>query len=255
MRRIGKVLYLDPGIQQLEDPVGRSQHLLEVQMQETATAGGEPIIVVSYLVWKIGDPLLYLTSVQDLFGAQEKLRDLLQNAQNAVIGRHYFNEFVNTNPEKIRFEQIEDEIADSFREQARKSYGIDVLLVGLKRLMVPEKTTQTVFERMAADRKGKAESIIAAGNAEANRIRSDAEAKQKELLAVAESQAQEIRGAGDAEAARYYKELEADPELAMFLRDLEALKKILKERTTLILGTDVEPIQLLKEMPKLEPNQ
>jgi len=121
--------------------------------------------------------------------------------------------------------------------------------------MVPEKVTQDVFERMKADRKVKTDTIVAAGNAEADRIRSDAEAKQKELLAVADSQAQAIRGAGDAEAARYYKDLEADPQLAMFLRDLEALKKILKERTTLILGTDVEPIQLLKEMPNLEIKQ
>ena len=131
----------------------------------------------------------------------------------------------------------------------------DVSLVGIKRLMVPEKTTQDVFERMKADRKVKTDTILAAGKAEADRIRSDADAKQKELLAVADSQAQAIRGAGDAEAAGYYKELEADPDLAMFLRDLEALKVMLKERTTLILGTDVEPIQLLKEMPKLEPKQ
>lgn len=232
----------------------RSQ-LLQVPMQETSTAGGEPIIVVSYLIWKISDPLLFLTSVQDKIGAEEKLKVLLQNAQNSVIGKHYFNEFVNTDPKKIRFEEIESEIAASLQKQARDSYGVDVSLVGIKRLMVPEKVTQDVFERMKADRKVKTDTILAAGNAEADRIRSDADAKQKELLAVADSQAQAIRGAGDAEAAGYYKELEADPDLAMFLRDLEALKVMLKERTTLILGTDIEPIQLLKEMPKLEPKQ
>lgn len=232
----------------------RSQ-ILEAPMQETSTAGGEPIIVVSYLIWKIDDPLLFLTSVQDVTGAEEKLKVLLQNAQNSVIGRHNFNEFVNTDPEKIRFEQIEEEITVSIQKQASTSYGVEAQLVGIKRLMVPEKVTQDVFERMKADRKGKTDTILAAGTAEADRIRSDADAKQKELLAVADSQAQAIRGTGDAEAARYYKELEADPELAMFLRDLEALKAILKERTTLILGTDVEPIQLLKELPKLEPKQ
>ncbi len=229
--------------------------LLEVTTQETSTAGGEPIIVVSYLIWQIGDPLLFLTSVQDPTGAEEKLKVLLQNAQNSVIGGRAFNEFVNTDPEKIRFAEIETEITAALKQQAADSYGVDIRLVGIKRLMVPEKVTQDVFERMKADRKVKTDTILAAGNAEADRIRSDADAKQKELLAVAESQAQAIRGAGDAEAARYYKELEADPELAMFLRDLEALKAILKERTTLILGTDVEPIQLLKELPKLEPKQ
>ncbi|MEJ5259653.1 MAG: protease modulator HflC [Anaerohalosphaeraceae bacterium] len=229
--------------------------LLEVQMQETATAGGEPIIIVSYLIWRIGDPLRFLTSVQDIDGAQEKLRVQLQNAANTVVGRHPFSDFVNTDPSKLRFEEIEQEITAALQQQAAANYGVDVRLAGIKRLMVPEKVTQDVFERMKADRKVKTDTIVAAGNAEADRIRSEAEAKQKELLAVAESRAQAIRGAGDAEAARYYKELEADPELAMFLRDLESLKRILKERTTLVLGTDVEPFSLLKKRPSLETKQ
>jgi regulator of protease activity HflC (stomatin/prohibitin superfamily) len=76
---------------------------------------------------------------------------------------------------------------------------------------------------------------------------------RSELLAVAESQAKAIRGAGDAEAAKYYQMLEADPQLAMFLRDVEALRKILKERSTIVLGVETEPIQLLKGLPDLEP--
>jgi len=105
---------------------------------------------------------------------------------------------------------------------------------------------------MKADRKRKTDNILAAGTSEAEKIRSDALAKQKELLAVAEAQAKAIRGAGDAEAAAYYKMLEADPELAMFLRDLEALRTILKERSTIVLGTDTEPMQLLKGIPEMK---
>lgn len=229
--------------------------LLEVQMQETATAGGEPIIIVGYLIWRIGNPLVFLTAVQDIAGAEEKLRVQLQNAANTVVGKHEFSDFVNTDPSKLRFEEIEQEITSALQQQAAVNYGVEVRLAGIKRLMVPEKVTQDVFERMKADRKVKTDTIVAAGNAEADRIRSDAEAKQKELLAVAESRAQAIRGTGDAEAARYYKELEADPELAMFLRDLESLRKILKERTTLVLGTNIEPFRLLQERPNLEPKQ
>jgi membrane protease subunit HflC len=231
------------------------RRIYEGVMEETTTAGGEPIIVLSYLVWKVEDPLLFLTSVQDVTGAEAKLRDLLRNAQNSVIGRHYFNEFVNTDPGQIRFEEIEQEICDAIREIARSNYGIEVSAAGLKRLMISEKVTKDVFERMRADRKGKAEAILAAGNAEAERIHSDAEAKQKELLAFATTRAQEIRGAGDAAAASYYDQLKEDPELAMFLRNLEMLKKTLKERTTIILGTDTEPMKLLKEPPALSPQE
>jgi ribosomal protein L7Ae-like RNA K-turn-binding protein len=46
--------------------------------------------------------------------------------------------------------------------------------------------------------------------------------------------------------------LEADPELAMFLRDIEALKRILQEKTTIVLSADTEPFKLLRELPNLK---
>ena len=62
-----------------------------------------------------------------------------------------------------------------------------------------------------------------------------------------------LKGLGDADAAKYYKMLEADPELAMFLRDIEALKIMLKQDTTIVLGADTQPIGLLKDVPDITP--
>ena len=79
-----------------------------------------------------------------------------------------------------------------------------------------------------------------------------------QLVAAAEARAKRIRGKGDAEAAKHYAKLDANPELAMLLRDLEALQKILESRTTFVTPTDVAPFNLLKGMPKLpvaEPNE
>jgi hypothetical protein len=38
----------------------------------------------------------------------------------------------------------------------------------------------------------------------------------------------------------------------MFLRDIEALKKILENRATIILSTDSEPFKLLRQIPTLD---
>jgi membrane protease subunit HflC len=226
--------------------------LFEGVIEETTTAGGEPIIINSFILWRITNPQKFLVSVHDTQGAQTNLRSLLRNAQNAVVGRHRFSDFVNSGKNKI--EAVEKEIQQEMTAQnhVEDNYGITVATVGIKRLMISEKVTEKVFDRMRADRKRKTESILAAGNAEADKIRSDALAKQKELMAVAEAQAKAIRGIGDAEAASYYKMLDADPQLAMFLRDLEALRIILKDRSTIVLGTDTEPMHLLKEIPNLE---
>jgi membrane protease subunit HflC len=226
--------------------------LFEVKLEETTTAGGEPIIIHSFVLWRVADPKKYLERVHDTKGMQDKLKSLLRNAQNSVVGQHHFSDFVNTDKKKIQFEAIENEIKNEITTQASDSYGIEIAAVGIKRLEISEKVTEKVFDRMRADRKRKTETILAEGNAEADKIKSDAQAKQKELLAVAEAQAKAIRGAGDAESAAYYKMLEADPELAMFLRNLEALRTILKERATIVLGTDTEPMHLLKEIPSLK---
>ncbi|MCK5565438.1 MAG: protease modulator HflC [Planctomycetes bacterium] len=221
-------------------------------MEETTTRGGEPIIITSYVVWKIGDPLKFLESVRDKKGAEEHLRSLLRNTQNEVVGQFYFSEFVNADKSKIKFEKVEQMMADGLRPQAIADYGIDVQAVGIKQLGISDKVTQDVFARMSADRLRKTEETIAQGNAEATKIRTDAESKKTELLAIVEAEAKAIKGRGDAEAAKYYKLLEADEELAMFLRDIEALKNILKGKTTIVLGAETEPIKLLKGVPDIK---
>ena len=50
---------------------------------------------------------------------------------------------------------------------------------------------------------------------------------------------------GDAEAAEYYKIYSEDPERAAVRRQLEALRKRLKNKTTLMIGTDSAPFTLL----------
>ena len=223
--------------------------------EETTTKGGEPIIVQSYLIWRIAEPKKFREAVRDTAGAEKLLRSRLRDAQNNVVGRHYFSEFVNTDRTQIKFGEIETEMAAVIAEPVKQAYGIKVESVGIKMLKVSEKVTEDVFARMRADRKRKTEATLAQGNAEATRIKSDADSKVTELLAAAEARAKAIRGSGDAEAAQYYKMLEADPEFAMFLREIETLKKILKERATVVLPADAEPFKLLKQMPQIEPKQ
>jgi hypothetical protein len=41
----------------------------------------------------------------------------------------------------------------------------------------------------------------------------------------------------------------------MFLRETEAVKKILKNRATIVISADSAPFKLLREMPDLEPRK
>jgi membrane protease subunit HflC len=106
---------------------------------------------------------------------------------------------------------------------------------------------------MRAERGRRAADIIAEGNSEAVRIETEAKTISDELVAVADARAKNIRGEGDARAAQYYEMLDEDPELAGFLRDLEALQKMLETNTTFVVPTDREPFSLLKGIPDLKP--
>ena len=227
----------------------------EVEMEETRTAGGEPIIVNTYVVWKIAGPLDFFNAIKTVKKAEnEFLYSRIRNTQNNVIGRHYFSEFVNSDPTKIKFEEIQNEMLTDLQQAVTDAKcGIEIKALGIKQLKVSEEVSKEVFARMMAERNRRAEAITSQGNAEAIKIRTDAKSKSDELITAAEARAKVTRGQGDAEAAKHYKMLEADPQLAMLLRNLEALQKILGERTTFVTPTDIEPFSLLKGMPKIKP--
>ena len=227
--------------------------VFEAESEETRTAGGEPIIVSTYVVWKIARPLEFFNAIKTVNKAEnELLRSRVRNVQNNAIGRHYFSEFVNSDQSKIQFKEIQDEMLEDFQKSvADAKFGVDIKTVGIKQLKVSKDVSTEVFERMKAERNRRAEFITSEGEGEAIRIRTEAKSKSDELIAAAEARAKRIRGKGDAEAAKHYDKLEANAELAMLLRDLEALQKILESRTTFVTPTDVAPFNLLKGMPKL----
>jgi membrane protease subunit HflC len=225
------------------------------QIEETQTAEGDPIIVNTYVVWRIAKPLEFFKAVESAKKAEDELlRSQIRNTQNSVVRRHRFSEFVNSDPSRIEFAEIEEEMLDDLREAvAEADYGIEIEALGIKQLKINEAVSTKVFDRMKADRALRAGTILSQGNAEAAAIRADAKSKSDQLITTAQARAKVIRGEGDALAAKHYKMLEEDRELAMFLRDLEALQKILESRTTFVVPTDVEPFTRLKGMPDLEP--
>jgi membrane protease subunit HflC len=232
----------------------------EVESEETTTAGGDPIIVSTYVVWKISRPLEFFNATKTVKRAQgELLHSRIRNTQNNVIGRHYFSELVNSDSSKIAFEGIQNEMLKTLQQDiADAKCGIEITALGIKQLKVSEEVSKEVFERMRAERNRRAEVITSQGKGEAIKIETDAKSKAEELITAAEARAMAIRGKGDAEAAKHYEKLDADPELAMLLRDIEALQNILENRTTFVTPTDIRPFDLLKGLPELkaaEPNK
>jgi membrane protease subunit HflC len=241
-----------PPIESVQKFDSRARGLV-AELGETPTKGAVPIIVNTFIVWRIAEPLAFFNAVGTISDAESKLLSQISDTQNKVIGRHEFSEFVNSDPAKIKFDEIEKEMLAEIQKAVRSDYGIEIKALGIRQLKISEDVSKAVFERMKAERNRMTEGTIAEGGAASKKIITDALSMQTELLAAAEARAKAVRAQGDAEAAQYYKLLEQDPQLAMFLRDIDALKKILEQRSTVVISADTEPFKLLRQMPDLKP--
>ena len=225
--------------------------------EETTTKEAVPIIVNTYVVWRVAEPLQFFNANKrgSVTEAETKLRSHIRDTQNRIIGQHNFGEFVNSDSTKIMFEEIEKQMRDdlNIEQNVKEKYGIEIKTVGIKQLKISEDVSKDVFARMIAERNRKTEATIAEGKAEATSIKSDANSIKIELLAAATARAKAIQAEGDAQAAKSYKLLEADPDLAIFLQNIEALKATLEENSVIVLSTDAYPFSLLRERPVIVP--
>lgn len=219
----------------------------EIRLSEALTRDKRNVIAPVFVVWRIADPLRFLEAMGSIENASGKLDSLVSSAKNSVLGRYDFGQLVSVNPAEVKIAEIEQRIAESAAPQAKASFGIQIEEVAIKRLTLPEVNTSYVFERMRAERAQFAEQYRAEGRQQADQINAATDAEKTVLLASAKKDAEETRGKAEADAAHIYAAAHSQsPELYVFLRGLETLKKIIDSNTTLVLDANSPPFDLLK---------
>ena len=214
--------------------------LLEDQSKEIQTADGYAVIVKMYLAWRIEDPYAFFLRLETEDEAEEQLTKMLSELET-VLSSYRFDQLVNIDPSKVKLQEIEQKGLELLRERLdaiSPGYGIKLEQVGIRRIILPEDTTEKVFERMAKTRELLAEKARAEGDAEANNIKARAEAAKRRILAFAERRAQAIRDEGNREAAQYFSAFREDQDFAIFQRQIEALQKMLSNNTTFVLDAN-----------------
>lgn len=215
------------------------------KIEETMTADGQNILVGIFINYRISAVEKFFRTLEDMTKAEGRLNSLMRSAKNATFGQYKFSQVINTKPELMKLNEIQDRIKAAL-EKDTAEYGIEIVSVGINTINVPERITDKVFDRMIEDRKLVADRYLAEGTVRASEIRNDADQKKAVMLAKAEAEAREIRAQGDAEAATFYAVFRENPELAEFLRKLDSLRLIMRNQTTLVLDTNVAPFDLLK---------
>ncbi len=224
------------------------------------------IWVDTYARWRITDPLLFFQRLQDEFGAQSRLDDILDGETRNAVARHDLIELVrssNRSPDDVPIESEEEAVILELIERGRQAItaeiletasertadlGIELLDLRLKRINYVEEVQQDVFARMIAERQRIAEQFRSEGQGESARIHGERERELAKIQSEAYREAEELRGEADAEATRIYADAyERDADLYAFMKSLETYEQTMDKETLFILGTDSELLKYLNQ--------
>ncbi len=176
-----------------------------------------------FIKWRIVDVRQYYISIVGGGGgesqAQTRLLQTINEGLRAEFGRRTVHDVVSGERDKIM-----ELMRKKANEDARK-IGIEVLDVRLKRVDLPEGVTESVYQRMVAERTRVANELRSTGAAESEKLRAEADKQRAVIIADAYREAQKLKGAGDAKAAAIYaRAYEQNPEFYAFYRSLEAYR-------------------------------
>ena len=227
----------------------RTQNFEDDKLDELITADAFNILVQTYAGWRISDPKAFFPRFGggSIAQAEKTLRGIVSNAKSTVIGEHLLADLVNSDPQKLKFASIEQDILGRVQAQIRTNgYGIEVQYLGIKKLQLPQTATEAVFKRMTAERERLVSAIQNQGETEASNIKATANRQAADLVASAEARATEIRGLGEGESAKSLTVFQQNPQLASFLWRLSAIEQSLKDRSTLIFDQGTPPYDLFR---------
>ena len=193
--------------------------------------GNRPVLVDSFVKWRITDVRQYFISVQgDEFRAATRIRQTISGTLREQFGVRTLHEVVSGERDVI-MNQVRELV-----DLDLKRIGVEIIDVRLKRVDLPQEVSESVYGRMQAERKRIANELRATGAAEAERIRADADRQREVILAEAYRDAQRVRGEGDAKAANTYAAaFSKNPEFYSFYRSMEAYRSTFRGRTDLML--------------------
>lgn len=216
--------------------------ILQDTPEQLQLSDGNTLIVNLTLTWRISDPLAFDKAHKDMDDAEEKLLAQMSDLRSVISSNYSFAELVNEDASKVKLDELEQKIADEFSDRLindKLEWGIEVSQVTLGKMLYAATTAASVNALMTDTQKGKADYIREQGQAQAAAIVAEAESIRENLKGFADTVASEIEVLGRVEAnailSEYAKE-GASEDLAIFLRQLEAIEKILANRTTFVLN-------------------
>lgn len=218
---VDRVRILDARIQTLDDAPDRF-----------VTAEKKDLIVDSYVKWRIKDFAKYYLATRG--GIKELAEQLLKQKVNNGLRSEFGT---RTIPEIVSGER--SELMDEAMEQSSQSsdeLGIEIVDVRVKQINLPLEVSNSIYDRMRAERTAVAKEHRSQGQEQSEIIRAEIDRRVTIMLADADRNARQLRGEGDAEAANIYANAyRKDEEFFSFLRSMDAYKSSFKDKQDVLI--------------------
>ncbi len=207
---------------------------LDQEPQRFLTKEKKDVIVDYYVKWRITDIEKFYTATRgNIVSANTLLEQRINRALRDEFGERTVQEVVAGERTQIL------NVVTSTTSNLTDELGISVIDVRTKRIDLPAEVSNSVYQRMRAERDRVAKDFRARGSEAAERIRANADREREVILANAYRDAETIRGEGDAQATEVYAAaFTKDEEFYSFYRSLNAYQNSFSEGNDILL---VEP--------------
>jgi len=219
---------------------------LELPGDQVILGDQRRLVVDSFTLFRIVDPLLYYQSVGPLEdGIRGRLNSIVSSSLRRVLANNKLLDVLSA-----RREQIMATIRDQVNTEMR-GFGVAIEDVRIRRADLPDENTKAILSRMQSERQRVAAQARAEGAEASQRIRADAERDRTVLVAEARATADRLRGEGEAEATRTYaKAYSQDVGFFSAWRTLQAYRDAFESGSSrLVLTPDNDFLRYLQAPP------
>lgn len=211
------------------------------------TSEKKDLMVDSFVKWHIVDfSTFFLRTSGSVDNARALLKQKVNNGLRTEFGNRTIKEIVSGDRDAIMQKALESAAS------SREDLGIEVVDVRIKAINLPTEVSNSIYERMRAERTAVAKEHRSQGQEQSEIIRATIDAKVTVMLAEAQKNAFTLRGEGDALAAKIYSDAYGkDEEFYRFYRSLEAYESSFNSKNDImVIKPDSEFFNYLKDGTK-----
>ncbi|MEW6998806.1 protease modulator HflC [Colwelliaceae bacterium BS250] len=195
------------------------------------TSEKKDVLVDSFVKWKIVDFSTYYvrTAGGNIDNARALLKQKVNNGLRTEFGTRTIKQIVSGDRDALMAKALIS------AESSKVDLGIEVIDVRVKRINLPKEVSNSIYERMRAERHAVAKEHRSQGLEKAEVLRATVDAKVTVMIANAKKQAFTLRGEGDATAANVYSTAYGkDVEFYGFIRSLEAYENSFSSKSDIM---------------------